>query len=356
MKLLSLISWLAAGALAQQTVETVKVVAQPSERVRKLPGEFLPYQSVELTARVPGYLESITVDRGSVARQGQLIATLTAPEMDAQIAEARSKVAVIQAQRDEAEAKLVSAQGVYDRLKKAAETPGAISGNELEIAGKAADAARQVVRSHERAMVTAEASAKTIEAMKQYLRLEAPFDGVVTERMMHPGALAGPGAGPLVRLEQVGRLRLVVAVPETDLGGIVLGARVSFTVPAFPGQTFQGAVARLSRIVDPKTRTSPVELEVANPGAKLAPGMYPEVQWPVRKAGSALLVPPTAIATTTERSFVIRLEAGRARYISVKRGLAMGDLVEVQGALAAGDVLVRRATDELREGTPLRAK
>ena len=356
MKLLSLTVLLVSGALAQPAVETVKVIAKPSERLRKLPGEFLPYQSVEVTARVAGYLESITVDRGSMVRAGQVIATLTAPEMDAQIAEARSKLAVIEAQRAEAEAKLLSAQGVYERLRKASETPGAIAGNELQIAEKAVDAARQVVRSHERALVAAEASAKTLEAMKQYLRIEAPFDGVVTERMMHRGALAGPAAGPLVRLEQIGRLRLVVAVPETDLSGIVSGARVPFTVPAYPGQPFSGTVARLSRTVDPKTRTSPVELEVANPGGRLAPGMYPEVQWPVRKSGSALLVPPTAIATTTERVFVIRLEGGKARYVPVRRGPAAGDLVEVQGALAEGDVLLRRASDEIREGTALRAK
>ena len=357
MKLLSALLLFAGLVLAQPiAVETVKVVAKPFERVRKLPGEFSPFQSVGLTARVNGYIESLNVDRGSAVRKGQLIATLSAPEMDAQIAEARSKLAVIQAQRDEAEAKLVSAQGIYDRLKKAAETPGAIAGNELQIAEKAVDAARNVVRSHERAMLTAEAAAKTIEAMKVYLRIEAPFDGLVTERMLHPGALAGPSAGPLVKLEQLSRLRLIVAVPEADLGGVVSGARVNFTVPAHPGQTFTGTIARLSRTVDPKTRTSPIELEVANLTGQLSPGMYPEVQWPVRKAQSALLVPPTAIATTTERSFVIRLNMGRAQYVAVKRGAPNGELVEVMGSLAEGDLVLRRATDEVREGTALRAK
>jgi RND family efflux transporter MFP subunit len=147
-----------------------------------------------------------------------------------------------------------------------------------------------------------------------------------------------------------------MAVPESDVAGIVAGARVPFTVPAYPGQTFTGTVARAARILDPKTRTMPVELDVANPGGRLAPGMYPEAQWPVRKGGAALLIPPTAIATTTERSFVIRVEEGKAKYVAVKKGAAHGDLVEVMGALKEGDVLVRRATDELREGSAIRSK
>ena len=100
----------------------------------------------------------------------------------------------------------------------------------------------------------------------------------------------------------------------------------------------------------------PIELDLPNPSGRLAPGMYPELQWPVRKGRLSLLVPPTAIVTTTERSFVIRLMDGKAAYVNVKRGAASGDLVEVQGALSEGDVIVKRGTDELREGTALRAK
>ena len=108
--------------------------------------------------------------------------------------------------------------------------------------------------------------------------------------------------------------------------------------------------------MDPGTRTMRVELEFNNAGGRLAPGMYPELQWPVRRGRLALLVPPTAIVTTTERSFVIRVTQGKAAYVEVKRGAASGDLVEVEGPLAEGDVIVRRGTDELREGTVLRAK
>ena len=179
---------------------------------------------------------------------------------------------------------------------------------------------------------------------------------MITERYLHPGALAGPQSGPLVKLQQLSRLRLIAAVPEADLGGIAYGVRIPFTVPAFPGETFGAMIARVPRVLDAKTRTMPIELDFANTGGKLAPGMYAELQWPVRKGRAALLVPPTAIVTTTERAFVIRITNGKAAYVNVKRGGASGELVEVQGALIEGDVIVKRGTDELREGAPLRGK
>ncbi len=98
-----------------------------------------------------------------------------------------------------------------------------------------------------------------------------------------------------------------------------------------------------------------VELDVANLDGTLAPGMYPTVKWPVRRARPALYVPRTSVVTTTERTFVVRNQNGRAQWVDIRKGAAEGDLVEVFGDLKAGDVVVRRATDELREGTPLKA-
>ena len=97
-----------------------------------------------------------------------------------------------------------------------------------------------------------------------------------------------------------------------------------------------------------------VELDVANPDGTLAPGMYPTVKWPVRRTRPALYVPRTSVVTTTERTFVVRSQNGRAQWVDVRKGAAEGDLVEVLGDLKAGDLVVRRATDELRDGAPLK--
>ena len=174
--------------------------------------------------------------------------------------------------------------------------------------------------------------------MAAYLRVTAPFDGVVSTRYVHPGALVGPGSDvPLLLLDQISHLRLAVALPESDVGGLTKGTKVDFKVPAYPDRTFSGVIARSAYALDVQTRTMPVELDVANPQRLLAPGMYPSVLWPVEHSGASLLVPATSVVTTTERVFVIRNADGRAQWVDVRRGPAMGNLVEVHGDLTSKD-------------------
>lgn len=340
-----------------QNVELVAVVSKPLSRTVDLPGEFQPFLMVSLHAKVPGYVERVLVDRGSVVKQGQLLVELSAPEMSARIAEAEARVHAAESDRLQAEAQLAGAQSTWDRLKKAAETPGAIAGNELTLAEKQVDAARALTGARRQTVEAAEAAVRAEKVTKDYLKITAPFDGVVTERLVHPGALVGTGAGAaLLVLQQVSHLRLSVAVPEQDIGGIVAGAKVEFRVPAFPERSYTGSVARVAHALDPKTRTMPVELDVLNRDGSLSPGMYPSVKWPVRKVRPSLLVPRTSVVTTAERTFVIREREGRAEWVDVKKGAADGDNVEVLGNLKAGDRVVRRATDEMRDGARLQEK
>lgn len=370
------------------TVNVVTVESHELNRQLRLPGELLPFEDVAIYAKLQSFVEQITVDRGSLVKRGQLLARLRAPELDTQRREAEARVSGIQsqkveaqaraasirAQRIEAEAKLASEEATYKRLKAASATPGVVAGNDLEIAERSIDQARARVQAlseteraaqaqvktfdeSERALKEAVTSASNIEA---YLRITAPFDGVITERNAHPGSMASPTGTPMLRLQQVSRLRLVISVPETEVTGINPGAKLNFTLPAFPGETFSGTVSRNSRSMDAKTRTMPIELDVANSAGKLAPGMFPEVQWPTRRLQPSLFVPPTAIATTTERSFVIRIKDGTTEWVDVKRGASMNqkgvDLVEVFGDLAAGDTIAVRGTDELRAGTKVNIK
>jgi RND family efflux transporter MFP subunit len=343
---------------AQPAVETVPVIVRTLDRQARLPAEFQPYLSIPVHAKVSGYVEKVLVDRGSLVKQGQTLITITAPEMTAQLAEAQAKIQMVELQRAEAEVRQASAASIYDKLKAASATPGVVSGNDLFVAQKSAEAAQAMVRAYDGSLNAARASMEAIRDMQAYLTINAPFEGVITERSVHPGALVGPNAGgaPLLKLEQLSRLRLVVSVPESMVGGIVQNARVPFTLPAYPGQTFSGVVSRVSHVLDEKTRTMAVELDVANPGLRLAPGMYPEVQWPVRKPRPSVLVPPASIASSTERTFVVRANSGKAEWVNVSRGQAAGDLVEVFGPLQEGDLIVKRATDEIREGSKLNIK
>jgi membrane fusion protein (multidrug efflux system) len=259
-------------------------------------------------------------------------------------------------ERLQAEAQLAAAQATYDRLKTAAETPGAVAGNEIIQAQKQVEAAQALVESRRQASAAVAATVRAQKDLEAYLRITAPFDGIVTDRLVHPGALVGPGADPvLLVVQEIAHLRLVVAVPEEDVGGIVKGARVEFHVPAYPERNFSGTVARIAHALDVKMRTMAVELDVFNRDDALSPGMYPSVKWPVRRAKPSLMVPKTSVVTTTERTFVIRDREGRAEWVNVTKGVADGDLIEVSGNLQAGDHVVRRATDEIREGAAIRA-
>ena len=351
---------LAAAPAAQTPVEVVQVISKPVEREVKLPGELRPYLNVSLHAKVTGFVDQVNVDRGSIVKQGQVLITVIAPEMTAQIAEGESKVRALQLQQAEVEARLAAAQSAYEAMRStAAEAPGAVAEVDLVNAQKNADAIRAQGRAVGGSVQAAQASARALRVMEAYLRISAPFAGVITERNVHPGALIGPNAGagqlPALRLEQVSRLRLVVAVPEAVVGGIVESARVPFTVPAFPGDDFSGVLRRIAHSVEEKTRSMAVELDVDNSDLRLAPGMYPEVIWPVHKARPSLLVPPSSVVTTTERTFVVRVKDGKAEWVNVKRGPSVGELVEVYGALKAGDTILRRGTDEIKPGTAVTA-
>lgn len=349
------IAMVAASALAwSQATDLVRVISKPLSRTVDLPAEIRPYLTVSLHAKVGGYVDRVLVDRGSMVKRGELLITLTAPEMQTQVAEADAKAQAAEADRLQAEAQLAAAQSTYDRIKQAAETPGAIAGNDIVQSEKQVEAAKALVNSRVRASAAAAASLRTLKDMLSYLQITASFEGVVTERLVHPGALVGPPSDPaLLEIQQVSRLRVVVPVPEEDVGGIVRGASVAFTAPAYPRRVYTGRIARVADALDQKTRTMPVELDVLNGDRTLAPGMYPTVKWPVRSAGAELWVPKTSVVSTTERTFVIRDRDGKAEWVNVKKGASEGDLVEVTGNLRPGDMVVRRATDEIREGAPV---
>ncbi len=349
------------NATSTPTVEVTKIVSRKLDIIVRLPGELQPYEVVAVFPKVTAFVDTISVDRGSVVKTGQLMARLVAPEIAAQRAEAQSKLQGVEAQRMEAEAKLASDESTYQRLKTASATPGVVAGNDLEVAQKAVEGDRARRDSARESGAAAKAALKSVTEIEGYLQVRAPFDGVVTERNVHPGALVGPASGsganvPLVRVEETARLRLVVPIPEKHVTGMKEGAKVDFSVPAFPNQTFSGTIARIAHSVDTRTRTMPVELDVPNPGRRLASGMFPEVLWPVHRSEATLFVPATAVARTTEAVFVVRIRNGNAEWVSVQTGEVDGKLTEVFGDLREGDDVAVRGTDELHPGAHVIAR
>jgi RND family efflux transporter MFP subunit len=347
----------AAGPIA---IDIARVVEQPLEVELSLPGELTPYQSVAIYPRVSGFVKTLAVDRGSEVRTGDVLATLQAPELVAQHAEAQSKLQAATAQMASAQAKADADRGTYERLKAASATPGVVAGNDVIVAGKTAEASANQVEASRQQVEAARQAANAIRDLESYLRLTAPFNGVVTERNVHPGALVGPSVGtgsvPMLRIVEHRRLRLVVPVPEAYTAETARGTAIPFTVAAFPGKIWSGTVARVARAVDTATRTMAVELDVANADGRLSPGTFCQVRWPIRRTAPSLFVPSGSVASTTDRTFVIRVRGGKTEWIDVRTGLTAGPLVEVFGDLKAGDEIARRGTDELRPGTEVRPR
>ena len=343
------------------TVDVVRVVEKPLDVELSLAGELTAYQSVAIYPRVTGFVKTVSVDRGSRVRTGDVVAVLDAPELLAQRSEAQSKLQAAEAQLAATTSRAEADRGTFEKLKAASAIPGVVAGNDVVVAEKTADASQSQVTS---AQQTVEAARQALTALRDtegYLRVTAPFSGVITERNVHPGALVGPSSGtssasPMFRLVENNRLRLVVPVPEAYTSELKTGTAVPFSVAAYPGQSFSGTVARIAQAVDVTTRTMAVELDVANDRGQLAPGTFSTVRWPVRRSGPSLFVPSSSVASTTERTFVIRVRDGKTEWVDVRTGLTSGDLVEVFGELKSGDEIARRATDELRPGTAVEAR
>jgi membrane fusion protein, multidrug efflux system len=342
------------------TVEAVRVIQKPVDVTLSMPGQLDPYETVAVYPKVSGFVKSIAVDRGSRVQAGEVLAILEAPELTAQRAEAQSKLQAANAQLAATRAKTDADVSTYDKLKAASATPGVVAGNDVTVAEKMVEADRSQVAAAEQNVEAARQALQSVSDMEGYLRIAAPFDGVITERNVHPGALVGPSGGPqaqpMLRLMKNDRLRLVVPVPEAYVADVPRGAPIKFTVPAYPGQTFTATIARVAQAVDVKTRTMAVELDVNNREGRLAAGTFCQVQWSVRRRTPSLFVPSAGVASTTERTFVIRIANGRTEWVDVTTGLTSGPLVEVFGDLRPGDNVAARGTDELRPGVSVHVK
>jgi len=337
-------------------LEVVTVKSQKLNTTERLPAELMPYERVDVYAKETGFVKSIKVDRGSRVKQGEPVAELEAPELVAQRAQANAASESVESQLAAGQAKLAADQATYQHMSAAAKVPGVVAANDLDIAQKTVQSDEANVAALQKTAQAGQENLRAVTQLESYLSITAPFDGQVTTRYVHPGALVGPAGGPgamtpIVQIQTLTRHRLVVPVPEYDVAGIPEGTEVSFTIPSYPGRTFQAPIARISRSVDPKTRTMPVELDVRDPQSQLDPGTFCEVSWPVRRSYPTLFVPFTAVGNDLERTFVIRVVNNKTEWLDVKPGSRSGNLIEVFGDLKEGDQVAVRGTDQLRPGT-----
>ncbi|MBY0551157.1 MAG: efflux RND transporter periplasmic adaptor subunit [Candidatus Obscuribacterales bacterium] len=364
-----------------------EVVRKTLDRVDQLPGEIQAYQDVALFPKIPGFIEWIGIDRGSVVKKGDVLVKMYAPEYLAKRNEALAKVQESQSMLKRAESKLISDKArlkeaiatwrgddsTYARLKAASLTPGVVAYNDVVVLSQRVEADKETVNSWESRVKASEkevsALADSVSASKRsadnyedfasYLNIVAPFDGYITVRNMHKGSFVGPlgfGAYPAIaKIAQLQLLRIVVPVPERDTSAILPGSQVQFTVSSHPGVKFTGTVARIGNYLDQSTRTMPVELNYSNPDYKIFPGAFCKVYWPARRREASLFVPISSVVSTTLDNHVCRVQDGIVRCVKVEKGQTMDNLVEVFGDLKEGDQVILRASEEISDGQQVRA-
>jgi len=336
-----------------------------------LSGDFVPFQEVDVHAKVSGYIKKIYVDVGDHVEAGQVLAVLEVPELSAQVqgAEAtvrRSQDAIHQAKSDlnEAESLHAATHLDYTRLKQASESrPGLIAQQELDDAeakdkeGEAQISADEAAFSEaENQLAVAGSEEKRLSAMSDYTRIVAPFNGVITRRNVDTGALVQAGTGsnseglPVVSVAQTDLFRLTLPVPESAVPMIRLGSAVTVRVQAL-NRDFAGKVARFADVVNAETRTMHTEVDVPNTNGTLVGGMYAEVKLTLAKKDNALAIPIQAIDREGSRTTVLIVNSqNRIEKREVRLGMEAANRVEVVSGLNLMDRVVIGSRGNFRAG------
>jgi RND family efflux transporter MFP subunit len=323
-------------------------------------GQFIPYQNVELHAKVAGYIKNINVDIGDHVRQRQVLAILEIPELVAQVDEAKAAVhhAEEEIQRahsdvSRAEADNVALHSNAERLVNTDKArPGLIAQQELDDATAKdrasqaqVDAAKSALAAAKQQLEVAKANEEHYSALGNYARITAPYDGVVTWRFSDTGSLVQAGTSntsglPVVTVAQVNVLRLRIPVPESLASKVRIGDSADVHVQA-TGEHFTGKVERFTDSLDTSTRTMQVEIDVPNPNYHLQPGMFADVRLSANSRPNALTVPIQAIQRGDNKTTVLVLDAqNRVQTRDVQVGVESSNNVEILGGLNEGERVI----------------
>ena len=332
-------------------------------------GIFQPYQDVDVHGKVSGYIRRIYVDIGDRVHQGQTLAVLEVPELQAEVAGAeagvtrsRQDITRMRSDVDRAQANYAATHASFTRLKQAGDQqPGLVAAQELDDARARDAAAAAQVESARAAVAAAEgqlgvsrADQLRVSSMAQYATITAPFSGVVTMRYADTGSLVPAGtsesnAQAIVRLSQSDVLRLRMPVPEQDVPLVKQGSTVNVQVQA-TGQQFPGTVVRFTRDVSNATRTMLCEVDVPNPNLQLTPGMYANVTFTLHQPDGALLVPSAAIIQGDQPAVFLVDNSNTVVRRPVVLGITSANEQQITGGLQAGDKVIVAGMDTLQPG------
>ena len=329
-----------AQSAGAHSVQVVKPTKSPPSFDFSLPGAAEPLLAATLYARVNGYLKSRLVDIGDRVHAGQLLAVIDAPDLDAQLNQAR-------AQLDQFRAAQSIADVTYQREKRLLEQK-VISQQEHDQALASFDQAVANVKA-------AEANVQNLTAQQGFEKITAPFDGVITARFLDEGALLAIGgtttAPSIYTLSQLDILRVFIYVPQIYVANVLPDQQVEVTAVEYPQKVFGGHVTRVADALDPTARTERVEIQLPSSDGELLPGMYLSIRFRVEQAEPALLVPANVVDIRREGPRVLIVGANqKIEYRQVKLGRDFGKTIEIVSGLQGDEQLVVNPTTDLVNG------
>jgi RND family efflux transporter MFP subunit len=348
----------------------VQVRRAPLSNTLSIAGEFLPYQEVELHAKVAGYIRNINVDIGDRVHTGQVLAVLEIPELSAELQGAgagvrHSQEEIIHAQNEvtRAEADHAALHAAAARLKQASEArPGLIAEQELDdaiakdrSAEAQIEAAKSALSASRQQLEVSQADQQHYAALSEYSRITAPFDGVVTWRYADTGSLIQAGTSnvssePVVKLSQVNILRLRIPVPESLAASVHDGEPADIQVKA-ASERFSGKVVRSTDSLDRSTRTMQVEVDVLNRDYKLTPGMYADVSLRVQNDPNALTLPLQAINRDADKTTVLLVNSqNHVEEREIQTGIEGPNRIQILSGLNEGDRVIVGNLGEYHSG------
>lgn len=331
-------------ALSKPTVSVVAPTRAPAQQMLVLPGDIQAYQRAGIYARTSGYLKRWYVDIGTSVKSGQLLADIEAPEVDAQLEQARSDATTASANYDIAK---VTAARWEDMLQKNA------------VSKQSAEENVSIMKAKHATLAAALANVKRLEQLQSYEKVYAPFDGVITVRNVDVGALIDAGnSGPpaaLFELSETDRLRIFVNVPQDAAASVAPGTKAQLTLSQYPGRTFPGTVARTAGAIDPRSRTLRVEVDMDNPGGSLLPGAFAQVSLTMTHTDPGYSLPTNALLFRPQGVQVAVVDAaGVVRLRTVTLGRDFGTRVEIRSGLEGNEQVIVNPSDAISAGQAVR--
>jgi RND family efflux transporter MFP subunit len=332
-----------------------------------LPGNIEPLYEANLYARADGYLERRYVDIGSKVKAGQVLAIISAPEIDQQLIQTRATLVQAEATLQQAHAALeqAKANAELSRLTKERDLPlgeqHAISQQIVDSAvqtynARIADvtAAKANIAAAEASVSANQANVSRLEQLKSFERIIAPFDGVITQRNVERGDLVsiGNSAGkPLFSIAQSDTLRIQIDVPQSEAVNIRDGQKAVVDVKEKVGRSYSGTVTRSAGALNDAARTMRTEIQIDNHDGSLLPGMYAQVRFTIPQQRRSLIVPTSSLVINREGMHVVTVDAGHVvHFVPVTIGKDMGKEVEILAGLHGSEALVASPSDLLSEG------